>query len=777
MKKLNHLIFLILCIIIPFSVKADGITEYLVNATVKSNGDILVEEYFVLSGKYNGFERKVNFLNLDTFIFDSTLEYLGTSDIYNGADIELIEIKSLDVDKNFDFSNIEGKIFKEVISAKNGKYGVYTRYKNDYRETYKIYLPSKKNKAFYIKYRLKDMAVLHNDVGEIYWNVFGNELSENVKFLKITVNFPDNSDEFRVWAHGPLNGAIKMNSKQQLEAIVTDLDAYEAVDIRAVFDKKVINESSKITNIIALPKILNYEEDKANQANYERIQEEKKYQEEALERIKKAEETLDRYYYKSALRSIEYITDETVKSEYLEKLENIEPLITEKEELTVKEDVEIAAKSNEIYDYRQAVKSVEELKDSKLKEELIEKVERIKLNIKKQENKNNQNNIFISLILLVIAIIGRIIIYFTHQYNFKNKLKQKYIREIPNPYSPTTVEYLLYKKITNKGFTAEILNLINKKTITLDKTMDSKNPKLLLHNDKVNNDSKKEKYLIEMIFKKEEETTLKEMKKRISKDSYSYYVIYKKFIKEAEREAKKENLYEKETNKKNYIYLILISLFIFLLSPLIGLIAFIISLIIDIKKGQFKLKNTICSLYKCIIIISCVLILFTLVWNYFVYYSIIVNIAIIITTCFILKNTKKVYRRTEKGMQDFGKWKSFKNYLKDFGNFKQKDLPEVSLWGDYLVYAVVLGCADKLSKTMGKINTLASNFDINNMNNIYITSRTISRTIVNSTSYYSSNTSSSGGTSGSNYSSSSGSGGGFSSGGGGGGGGGGGSRF
>lgn len=77
MKKLNYFIFLFLCIVIPISVKADGITKYLVNATVETNGDILVEEYFILDGKYNGFERKINFLNLNTYSFDSSLDYLG----------------------------------------------------------------------------------------------------------------------------------------------------------------------------------------------------------------------------------------------------------------------------------------------------------------------------------------------------------------------------------------------------------------------------------------------------------------------------------------------------------------------------------------------------------------------------------------------------------------------------------------------------------------------------------------------------------------------------
>ena len=38
--------------------------------------------------------------------------------------------------------------------------------------------------------------------------------------------------------------------------------------------------------------------------------------------------------------------------------------------------------------------------------------------------------------------------------------------------------------------------------------------------------------------------------------------------------------------------------------------------------------------------------------------------------------------------------------MEDFGTMDKKDLPEIVLWEKYLVYAVSLGCADKLSKTM-----------------------------------------------------------------------------
>jgi uncharacterized membrane protein len=121
-------------------------------------------------------------------------------------------------------------------------------------------------------------------------------------------------------------------------------------------------------------------------------------------------------------------------------------------------------------------------------------------------------------------------------------------------------------------------------------------------------------------------------------------------------------------------------------------------------------------------------------------------------------------------------------FLKDFGKFKTRDLPQIELWEKYLVYAVVFGSAKKLAKTMEiKFSEMPESsytvgdylFDItylrmlNNLN--YNISQGVSRAVSTalSTKAISESSTSSGG----------GFGGGFSGGGGFGGGGGGGGRF
>ena len=79
-----------------------------------------------------------------------------------------------------------------------------------------------------------------------------------------------------------------------------------------------------------------------------------------------------------------------------------------------------------------------------------------------------------------------------------------------------------------------------------------------------------------------------------------------------------------------------------------------------------------------------------------IFIGVISIILAIIALLYFLMFTK----RTQKGNEQYLKWKALKNFMEDFGTMDKKDLPELVLWEKYLVYAVSLGCADKLAKTM-----------------------------------------------------------------------------
>jgi uncharacterized membrane protein len=137
-------------------------------------------------------------------------------------------------------------------------------------------------------------------------------------------------------------------------------------------------------------------------------------------------------------------------------------------------------------------------------------------------------------------------------------------------------------------------------------------------------------------------------------------------------------------------------------------------------------------------------------------------------------------KRSVKGSEHYYKWKAFKKFLKDFGRFDFKNLPEVSLWERYMVYATLFGLAKEVSKAMNvQIKELENNglytgnyyptftdwYVYNSINDIFVNS--VHENISTITSERANSVSSSG----------SGFGGGFSSGGGFGGGGGGGHGF
>lgn len=795
MKRILIGLFLFFLYLIPINVYAEeGIEKFYINATVEENGDLTVEEYFYLNGEFNGMEREIIYCNDDLYPFRSELDYYGGSLIHNGSGIELIEIRALEIDNNFNFENITGTKFREVNDAETGDFGVYTKEEISNGESYLIYLPDDENKAFYLKYTLKDVAVVHNDVAEIYWNAIGDSLRESIGELKITVNFPQNASEFRVWAHGPLNGSVKKIDNQSLEATATSVYSYQAVDIRATFDKTVVPYSTKITGVDALEKILNYEENLANQANYEREQEEYKTQEEAYEEIEFCKTYLSRSCYETAQYYVSRVKDETILEDLNAKLDELHTLIVQKEEETAREDVDLALNYSTYYWYKEALDSVNILENEELKNELLEELASVKKIIVEQERKrDNYFKIFsVNIFLFIVALA---------YYVYKNCHKEytvdfdhKYLREIPNNYSPAAVEYLMKKKITEDSFSAEIMLLIYEKKILAEGHSENKDILLVRNKEQENNLTSKEREIIDLIFSGASNVYLKTLKKRARNSTY-FYNKWKKINKILYDEALSEKLYEGDMmkageEKKSSGLQVLITFLLFISMPFTAFITFPIFFIYMFvqsrKRIEYDLLDKTSRIYKVkrnariISIVILVILLFVFVYlyatNHFVRDSGILLIIAVLFVIALLKYISYAKKRTEIGALSYKQWKSFRRFLKDFSFMDDANLPEITLWEKYLVYAIVLGCADKLSKTMNiKLEDIDADHDLafNTLTvaNLNMVSHAISSSIHSTRTH---GGGSSGG--GSSWSSGSGGGGGFSSGGGGGGGGGGG-RF
>ncbi len=271
MKKLKYLIYFFLfsfCV----SVQADSISNYYIDYQVLENGDMNVRELIVLDGQYNGYERILHYRNEKLEPFDGSRDSFFASDIYNASDIEIIAVRFIPLIRAIDFDMLDARgVEGELVSAADiGDKNVYVKRPVLNGVELRLYNPSNLNKAFYIEYIIKDVAVYHEDIAEIKWNIFSDEQVESINNLQVRINLPNNQEEARIWGHGPLHGETKIENKETLLLKISDLSAQTPVDFRVVFDQKVVANSTKKTNEIALPIILEIEAELAEEANQKR---------------------------------------------------------------------------------------------------------------------------------------------------------------------------------------------------------------------------------------------------------------------------------------------------------------------------------------------------------------------------------------------------------------------------------------------------------------------------------------------------------------------------
>ena len=263
MKK--FLLFIVL-LLIPLTINAEDIeydiTDYYIKANILNNGDLEVNELIVLDGTFNGYEREVAFKNLALNSYDDiNFEHDA---IYNANGISNYKVQAKNVNKvsfdtfNENFNEIKVDVNESLDST---TYRMY--YRTDDKKT-----------AFLLSYTIDDAVVIHNDVAELYWTFIGQDYIDEINNLNIRVYLPneDNSEYFRIWAHGDLTGEINKYDNYYIEATANRIFPNSPVDIRTTFDKSLINEESTLdhSNTDALDKIIEVETKRANEANRKR---------------------------------------------------------------------------------------------------------------------------------------------------------------------------------------------------------------------------------------------------------------------------------------------------------------------------------------------------------------------------------------------------------------------------------------------------------------------------------------------------------------------------
>ena len=504
MKKLKLFISaIILFLIFCLRVNASGTTSYFIEANILDNGDMQIRELKMLDGEYNGISTKLRYKTSSYNDYSSFNSNFINNKIYDGTNIT--DLKVYDI-KNFngEYEMIykENTLFNEVAHASVGDYGKFEKVITDDGVNLKIYMPSKYKRASLVIYTIKDAVVSHNDVSEILWNFIGDDYEEDIEKLIVKVNLPNDSNELRVFSHGPLNGNNKIVNKKQVELVYDYLPAYTPVDMRVVFDKTITQSSNKVTNIDGLNGILEIEGKLADYANTIREEEYKNLEARAKSAVSLAEKELKKTYYNNADILVRQLRNDDVKKDLSNRLEIVKDKIEKREKIAVT----------------------------------------------------------VLLILSVLWIIGLIIviyrIYKKYDKEYDSEFNGEYYRDFPNDYPPEVVEFLVNKGITQSSFSATILNLIYKKVIKVEEINDIKGTDYIFtkmdNNINLTKPEEKILYILFVLIGDSKSVKLKEVKNysKNYKNSTKFMEEFNLWSDEANIIANSMDIYENVTSVK-----------------------------------------------------------------------------------------------------------------------------------------------------------------------------------------------------------------------------------
>ena len=630
------------------------------DATINKDGSLKIKEVLWLTGDYNGASRKIMFKNSSAYKFTGAYSnFSGDTDIYDSTGI--IGLKVFDISQsNFntfdDINNIE-KEYKLVNSASKGDYGVYTLDQKNDSLNVSIYCPANKEKLFYIEYTVNDAIVVHNDIAELYWCFVENLSLEKILNYKLIVHLPQEDNSVMAWHHGSTlnNPNIIDNKTVSLESSNIEPRGFET--LRIMFDKTLVPQAKKFSNVNGRENILKYENDISTNFIEQRIDIENNLNEIVFH----LETEPSIYYFNEAIKELNKITwDDTLKQNYLEKINSYKDIIRQNWESYIKSKYNTT--KNDAYfsqsDIDSLKKNIDEGFDSDFKLEYYAKCDELQKILDERNVIFRQS--FLKIIIIGYFILGSICVLKIVKLFFeKHNYYKKYYRDFPSDDKAYIVDYLMHKKITSKTFFVTILDMIINKQILLERNPKIKSDYVFVLNDEKTTsfNTGTENTVITILFSilgKNKKCSMNKLKKfnvntsNATKLSKHFQIFEHCITKEIE---KKE--YFKKSNRLNNILKLLV------------VILFIVSFIFGFFSNESNYVNIL------------------------IYYFGIVILSFIYIYILSLDKCK-----TKKGIIEYSKWLAHKRFLKDFGTFDEKDLPDIVLWEKYYVTAVTLGCSN-----------------------------------------------------------------------------------
>jgi len=361
---------------------------------------------------------------------------------------------------------------------------------------------------------------------------------------------------------------------------------------------------------------------------------------------------------------------------------------------------------------------------------------------KKEERENGFNIIVLLLIPLVVLfnIFQAIRLYFKYDRELKPEVEMDYYRELPRDITPAVLSKLMsIQGVGTKDIMATLMDLVRKKYLKIEEIQAGrkKEYKFILIESDTENLKEHETYLLHWLFYSIGDgtsVTLKGIKDyaKASITQSSFRSNYYEWVKKVGKEFKRYNYFgESKEGLKSAAKVIFMELGgIFLL--------FVLGILLKVQ----------------------------------LFFIMALLIAVLTTGFGVIFYSALIRKKTQTGVNEYTKWRAFKQFLLHFSNMKDYEIPSIVVWEHYLVYAISLGVADKV---ISKLKLVLSNQDITLRNSTFLYSMTDRSGRLNSSMFKSFDRVF--GSAFATTSSSTGSGGGFSSGGGGGGGGGGAGAF
>lgn len=205
---------------VSFADDSLSISNWIVESTLLENGDLTISEdiTFEFKDSFNGVFRNI------------VLQ--GTRGI---SDIKLYEVIG-GQESSYSFNP----------NAKKGDSNVFKSESKNNTSEIMIFSPSEdESKTFRIKYTLKDVAIKHEDTGELYYKFIGDENDTPVKSFSATINLPSiDRENTKIFAHGPSNGLIAFREDDNIKLDIRSLSPNTFVEARVLFPKDFISSST-----------------------------------------------------------------------------------------------------------------------------------------------------------------------------------------------------------------------------------------------------------------------------------------------------------------------------------------------------------------------------------------------------------------------------------------------------------------------------------------------------------------------------------------------------